>query len=110
MGEELILELHLMGPNQIRFGLHPVAFDGMAKGPGKRTIFDLALDQIVLRAFFHGFGGQYLVVQAGQNDHGDAWRDGVRPSYGFETMPIRQSHIQKHDVRSPFRKVSLGIF
>jgi hypothetical protein len=36
----------------------------MAERAWKRTIFDLAFNQIVLCAFLHGLGGQHLVVQS----------------------------------------------
>jgi hypothetical protein len=62
--KELVLELQLLRPDEVGFGLHPVTLDSMAKRPGERTIFDLPFDQIVLCAFLHSFGGQGLVVQA----------------------------------------------
>ena len=56
--------LRLKRPDEVCLRLHAVALNGVAKGPWKRAIFDLAFDQIVLRAFLHRFGGQLFVVQA----------------------------------------------
>src|ERR1700682_4877168 len=109
MREELVLELQLMCTDEVGFPLHAVALNGMTKSPGKRAIFDLTFDQIVLRAFLHGFGGQGLVVQARQHDHRHVWGRRVGPTNRIEAMPIRQAHVQQDDVHSTFRKVNLGL-
>jgi hypothetical protein len=62
-----------------------------------------------LCAFLHRFGGQRLVVQARQHNHWDAWRYRVRPPHSFETMTIRQSHVQKDDIHRALRKMNLGV-
>src|ERR1700722_10208242 len=85
-----------------------MAFDRMAKRPGERAVFDLAFDQIVLRAFLHGFCSHPLVVQAGQHDHRDVWGDSACPPYRIETMAIRQPHVQQDNIHSTLRKMCLG--
>jgi hypothetical protein len=51
--------------NVLGLYLYAVALNGVAKRPGKSAIFDLALDQIILRALLHGFRRQGFVVHAG---------------------------------------------
>src|ERR1700677_2144170 len=108
VGKELILEFHLVCPDEVGFSLHAMALDGMAKGPGQRTTFDLALDHVVLCALRHSFGGQCFVVQSRQYDQRDVRSRRVRTLHRLQAMPIRQTHVQQSDVHATLRKVTLG--
>jgi len=80
--------LQLLSTKAVGLRRHAISLDRVAKRPRKRAILDLSFDEIVLRAFLHGFGGQSLVFQAGQHDERDARSRGVRPAYRAETMPL----------------------
>ena len=82
----------------------------VALGPGERAIFDLALNQIILRTLLHGCGGQRFILHAGQYDH-HHFREPprARAAGSHETMPIRQSHVQQDNVDSTCSEPSLGV-
>ena len=106
--EELVLELHLMCADELGFFLQAVTLDGIAKSSGKRAIFDLSFDQIVLRACLHGVRGHCLIVQTREHDYRDIRGHRVRLLHGFEAMCVRQSHVQQDDVHPTFREVNQG--
>ena len=65
---------------------HGLALDGVAHGPHEAARLNLAFNQIVLRAFLQGLGGQRLVVQTRQDDQGNARRGCAGPPYRFESL------------------------
>ena len=77
---------------------HDLALDGVAQRTQQPARLDLALDQIVLRAFLQRLGGQRLVVQAGQHHQGNARRGGVRPPHRLQPLRVGQSQVEQDDV------------
>src|ERR1700674_3517985 len=77
---------------------HDLALDGIAQGSQKPARLDLALDEIVLRAFLQGLCGHRFVVQARQHHQGDAGRGCVGPPYRSQSLCIGQPQVEQDNV------------
>jgi hypothetical protein len=51
-------------------------------------------------------GGQRLIVQSSQHNERNIGGNRSRSTHGVQSMAIRQSHIQQHDVHAAFRKMN----
>ena len=77
---------------------HGLALDRVAQGPQQAARLDLALDEVVLRAFLQRLGGQRLVVEAGQHHQRDARRGRVGPPHRLQPLRVGQPEIEQDDV------------
>jgi len=80
-----------------------------AQGAHQFAGFDLALDQIVLRAIRYGLHGDRLVRLARQHHDGSASRGGVGPQHPLQTRRIGATQVQQDNVNRFEGKVRFGI-
>jgi hypothetical protein len=88
---------------------HGLALDGIAQSAQEAAGLDLALDEIVLRAFLQCLPRQGFIVEPGQHDQRDAGRDEMRTPYSAQSMRIRQAEIEQDHVDRMGGKMRLGL-
>ena len=89
--------------------LHDLALDRVAQGPQQPARLDLALDEIVLRAFLQRLCGQRLVVEPGEDHQRDTRRGRVRPADRIEALRVGKPEVEQDDVDRMRGEMLLGL-
>ena len=74
------------------------ALDGVADRAGEALAVDLALDQVVLRAGGDGLDAAALVVEPGEDEHGEVDAIGLELVQRGQAVRVGQVEVQQHAV------------
>ena len=86
-----------------------LALDRIEQRTPKGLGFDVALDEVILRAGGHCGYSEVLVVQLGQHDDREAWIACADALQGVDPVGVGQVQVQQHAVRTLGCQFALSI-
>jgi hypothetical protein len=105
VGEELVLEVHLLPVTLLDLERKTVALEGIAHRAKDAVAIEPPLDEIVLRSVLKSMKSELLVVPARHDDDRGATST-PRSPHGVESVHVGQGEVEEHQVEGmPAEKI-----